>query len=226
MLSQKTKPTSRKFYGKWLYKVTLYLEGCALLRTDTIEQIKSFCTGPAPNRQLYHHRQKAWLNRDEIYDLCLFLEQYSKDEYSTRIESGWIDFYTNDQDFYNKISNKFILYVKHRFEPDSASINLLNENKNYITVKKLPKGRYNYRVYLLPHKMSSDKVEKQKYLDWVKTQAPKVTCSEAVEKWFLNTNWNWDRRYVLVEDEATLLMLKLRNAEVVGRIYNFVISDK
>jgi hypothetical protein len=31
---------------------------------------------------------------------------------------------------------------------------------------------------------------------------------------------------VLVEDEATVLMMKLRNAEVIGTVYKFVISDK
>jgi len=55
---------------------------------------------------------------------------------------------------------------------------------------------------------------------------PRVTCTPAVEKWFLITDWNWDRRYILVEDDQTLLMMKLRNADVVGKIYNFVISDK
>jgi len=226
MLSLKTKATNKKFYGKWLYKVTLHLEGCALLRTDSIDKIKEFCTGPEPQERMYHHRQKAWTNREDLYELCTFIEQYDKDTYNTRIESGCIDFYSNDKDFYDHISLKFEQHIKHRFEPNETTVDLLNENQNYITVKKLPKNKFRYRVYLLPHKMKSDKEAKQKYLDWLKTQVPRVTCTPAVEKWFLYTDWNWDRRYVLVEDEQTLLMLKLRNAEVVGRIYNFVISDK
>jgi hypothetical protein len=31
---------------------------------------------------------------------------------------------------------------------------------------------------------------------------------------------------VLVEDESTLLMMKLRGADVVGRVYNFIVCDK
>ena len=68
--------------------------------------------------------------------------------------------------------------------------------------------------------------DKNNYLDWIKKQDPRITCTPALEKWFINTDWNWDRRYVLVEDEATVLMMKLRNAEVVGSVYKFVISDK
>jgi hypothetical protein len=31
---------------------------------------------------------------------------------------------------------------------------------------------------------------------------------------------------VLVEDEGTLLMMKLRNSDVVGTVYNYVVTDK
>lgn len=95
-----------------------------------------------------------------------------------------------------------------------------------MAVKKLPHNRYRYRVYLLPHKMAKDREGKQKYISWLKSLGERVTCTPAVEGWFMHTDWNWDRRYILVEDEHTLLMLKLRNSEVVGRIYNYVLSDK
>jgi hypothetical protein len=78
----------------------------------------------------------------------------------------------------------------------------------------------------MPHKMAKDREGKQKYLAWLKSQAPRITCTPAIERWFLTTDWNWDRRYVLVEDESTLLMMKLRGADVVGRVYNFIVCDK
>lgn len=227
MLSQKTKTTNRKFYNKWLYKASFRLEGCAIFRNKSLDEIRSFCAGPAPEEK-YHWSfwTRAYTNKEIIDDIAVFLESYNKDIYSLRIESSMFDLYTNNKDLYDLVSNRFEEILRHRFEPSSANIDLLEENKNYITVEKLPKGRYNYRVYLLPHKMKGDREGKQKYLDWIKRQTPKITCTPAVEKWFLSTDWNWDRRYVLVEDEATLLMLKLRNSEVVGKIYNFVISDK
>jgi hypothetical protein len=50
--------------------------------------------------------------------------------------------------------------------------------------------------------------------------------SEAVKTWFIHTDWNWDRRYILVDEESTLLMLKLRNSDFMGKIYEYVIVDK
>lgn len=227
MLSQKTKTTSRKFYGKWLYKTSIRLDGCSIFRSKSIEDIVSFCQGEEPyDKHTFSMQRKAYVNRDIILDLCRILESVDKDSYNLRIESAQMDIYTNDIPLYTDLSMKFIDLLIHRFEPNAANIDLLNSDKNYITVDKLPKGRYNYRVYLLPHKMKGDREAKQQYLDWVKRQEPRITCTAAVEKWFMHTDWNWDRRYVLVEDESTLLMLKLRSAEVVGRIYNFVISDK
>jgi hypothetical protein len=71
--------------------------------------------------------------------------------------------------------------------------------------------------------MRGDKEAKKQYIDWIKKQSPRITFTDAIATWFLSTEWNWDRRYVLVEDDHTLLLLKLRNSEVVGRIYNYVI---
>lgn len=225
-LSLRTKKTTKKFYGKWLYKVSLRLEGCALFRTKTLDELEQFLEGPEPTGFPFAVHKKAWHNADYILDLCKAVKNYSKEDYSFRIEGGWIDIYTNEIELYKILSLKFDDILRHRFEPNDATIELLNTNSNYISVDKLPKGRYRYRVYLLPHKLARDRDEKLKYLAWLKKQSPRITCTPSLEKWFLATDWNWDRRYVLVEDEATLLMMKLRNPEVVGRIYNFIISDK
>lgn len=227
MLSLKTKPTTKKFYGKWLYKASFHLEGCALFRTKSLDDIKQFCLGPEPAvNYVYSLNAKAYANRAAMLDVADFLGNYPRDSFNLRIESAYIDIYTNDVAFYDNISIKFSNCLRHRFEPNAATIDILSENKNYIAVKKLPKDKYNYRVYLLPHKMAKDKEGKQKFINWLKMQSPKITCTEAIEKWFISTDWNWDRRYVLVEDESMLLMMKLRNPEVIGRAYNFIISDK
>lgn len=223
---QLTKQTSRKFYNKWLYKVTIRLSGCSMLRTKSLEEIKNFCKNGEPDEYKYSINSRAFANKDFIYDLVCLLENYPNNIYSKRIERDLIDFYTNDSSFYSDLSNKFSDLVTHRFEPNPETIDILNENSSRVAVKKLPHNRYNYKVYLLPHKMKGDKEGKEKYVNWLKNQNPRITCTKAVSDWFIKTEWNWDRRYVLVEDEATLLMLKLRNSEVVGRIYNYVVSDK
>ena len=227
MLQLKTKSTSRKFYNKWLYKISLQIEGCVIFRTQPLSNIKSWLShSDSDSGYHYENWRRAAVNKEIIISVCEFLSAHDEDMYATRVERNRLDVYTNDPEFYEKLSQHSQDYLVHRFEPNTNNLDVLNNSQNCITVNKLPKGKYRYRVYLLPHKMSNDREGKQKYLNWLNTQKPKVTCTPAVEKWFLATEWNWDRRYVLVEDESTLLMMKLRGAEVVGRIYNFVVCDK
>jgi hypothetical protein len=169
---------------------------------------------------------KAWNNRENLLTFFTMLEQHSKDTFNIRIEGASLDLYTNNPVVYEEFSTALTKQLIHRFAPEEASIDLLNNNSNCIIVKKLPKDRYRYRVYLRPHKMANDVEGKVGFIKWLRAQDGRITCSDSITGWFITTNWNWDRRYVLVEDESTLLMLKLRSADAVGRIYKFVVSDK
>lgn len=222
----KTLKTNRKFYNKWLYKVSLIVEGSGIFRFYPLDQIVEKLK--ESDHKTYHAHYivgKAQSNKNQIQDLTTFFLTLDSSTWTKRLEGNLLDFYTNDRKIYEDISNYFHSSVFHRFEPDENSINLLDESKT-IVCEKLPHNKYLYRAYLLPHKMAGDRETKQKYLDWLISQKPKITCTPAVQKWFIKTEWNWDRRYVLVEDDYALLMLKLRNSDVVGSIYKYVISDK
>lgn len=224
-MMNKTKQTNKKFYNKWLYKITLNLQGASLFRSMTLDEIIEFCNkGDATEYRPYSYHYKAFFNKEIIKDVVEFLKSIDKSIYTNRIENNRIDFYTNDEQFYSAFSTTFDQLVEHRFEPDLENINKLSSE--VILSKKYPHDRYRYRVYLLPHKLKGDKEAKTRYINWIKLQGEKITFSTAVEKWFLTTDWNWDRRYVLVEDEHTLLMLKLRESTVMGKVYNYVLSDK
>jgi hypothetical protein len=221
----KTLKTNKKFYNKWLYKVSLTMKGVTVFRSYSVSDIKEYYLQGNPESRPYSLLARGWPQREELANLADVLSMHDPKIWSKRIENTLIDFYTNDLTFYNDISNKFEYAVSQRFEPDESCSDLLDNPQTIITTK-LPHNKYKYRVYLKPHKLAGDQDTKQKYIDWLKGQHPRITCTPAVERWFIKTDWNWDRRYVLVEDEQTLLMLKLRNSEVAGRVYNYVIADK
>jgi hypothetical protein len=227
MIESKIKITNRKFYNKWLYKISLNVTGAGMFRVRTLDDIRAFCLGTEVEKMSSSHslNTRAHGNRENILALAEFLLGQDSSLWSKRIETHQMDFYTNDKNFYDEISKKFEHILLHKFEPSEESKDLLDQPQT-IVAKKLPHNRYNFKVYLLPHKLKGDKEAKKKYVEWLKSQSPRITCTKAVESWFVKTDWNWDRRYVLVEDEKTLLMLKLRNSEAVGRIYNYVICDK
>jgi hypothetical protein len=219
-----TKTTSHKFYNKWLYKISITQKGSAFFRNNSVDKVIDFCNTGEPGGYANSLQTIAYNNKEGILTLAEFFKEYDTNVWSKRIEGNSMDVYTNDSVLYDKFSAKFKDIIIHRFEPDLTNIDQLTDEK-VIVCKKLPHKIYQYKVYLLPHKMA-DKEEKRAVVEWLKKQKPKVTCTPAVERWFIKTDWNWDRRYILVQDEQSLLMLKLRAAEVIGRIYNYVVSDK
>lgn len=224
-MASKIKLSHKKFYDKWVYKVSLRINGISVIRSLGIEGTKELCLESCSDKRAFTIYQRCWDNRNQILPMINFLESIDSNKYFKRLETNILDIYTNDYEFYQLIYEKFSELVFYRAEPKNLGIDA-DTDADTVIVKRLPHNKYRYKVFLQPHKMKNDRIEKTKFVKWLQSQNPRITCSEAVATWFIQTNWNWDRRYILVEDENTLLMLKLRCAEAVGRIYNYKISDK
>ena len=153
----KSKTTSRKFYGKWLYKASIYIPGVAILRSKSLDDIIDFLAKPLPQTTNYRHslNVKAHANAAYLIKLCKFLKPLQIHLWTKRIETNQLDFYTNDQSIYNDFCNKFNLILTQKFEPAANDLELLNNQYTIIT-KKLPHNKYRYRAFLRPHKMKGD----------------------------------------------------------------------
>jgi len=220
-----TYQTTKKYYNKYLYKITLRIPGVASLRYDIpavlLEKIKKQVE-PIRNRSLFwkHHN----LNHNDGIQFLKILNEFNG-EYGKRIESYSIDVYTNNQVLYDKLSKNLEHAAIHRTEPDLANQQLYDD-VNTIVCKNLPHGKYEYKVYLQPHKIPADRETRYSIIQWLAKQCPKITFTDAVQHWLLYTTQNWDRRYILVDNEQTLLMLKLRHSELFGKVYKHVVADK
>jgi hypothetical protein len=214
--------TTRKFYNKWLYKVTLNIPGVAIFRQYKLEQIPFL--NFAGQKHTHSTMGRAALHKQELIALSVFLSKWDSELWAKRIECNGVDFYTNDKTMYEELFLNFEEVVSARSEPNECDLDIL-EHTGSIIVKKLPHDKYAYKAFLLPHKLK-DRQDKREYVNWISGQSDRILISDVVKEWFVKTDWNWDRRYVLIEDSQTLLMLKLRNPEVLGRVYDYVISDK
>lgn len=221
----KVQYTRRKFYGKWLYKVSFRVPGVSILRVKPIETVIPFLElSNDPSLLPNSIKFKAHQSKDTIKRIVEFLITLNIDSWTKRIENDILDIYTNDEGIFNNATSVLKDIVHNASAPDPNNISILDNSSNVI-VKKYPHNKYKHKVYLLPHRMSKDESVRVKYLDWVESQ-PNILISSAVKDWFVRTFWNWDRRYVLVEDSQTLLMLKLRNPDVIGKVYDYVLTDK
>ncbi len=206
-MSNKVKQTTRKFYNKWTYKLSFSKKGLAVLRWKPIEDaIES-------------------TDDQDIKSLFTSLSKIEPEKYCKRCESSILDIYTNDESVFSSLYEKHQSILKQAFAPKKGSEDLLLDEKHVILAKKLPHDRYQYKVFLQPHKISSQE-EKNNFINWLSTQEPRVNVTETVKEWFYKTSWNWDRRYMYVEDDKTLLLIKLKNSQALGTIYTYKVSDK
>lgn len=220
------KTTNKKFYGKWLYKVTLHVPGIAILRVKNPETVIDFIDNHYPEHTYppYSVYYKLKSNKDSIRRVCNFLVSAGSIDWTKRIEAESIDIYTNDKKLYTDTCSTLSDLIIHHFEPENSILE--NENQYTIVAKKLPHNRYKYKVFLRPHKLAHDKLAKASLIDWISAQGDRILISDAVKTWFIDTNWNWDRRYLFVDNEQTLVMLKMRNSDAVGKVYEYKIVDK
>ena len=203
---KKIKQTTRKFYNKWNYKISFSFKGISYLRISPPFEAAKRARNP------------------EVEEIGTELESLDPNSYSKRLESSLLDVYTNDRVIFDRLYHKFSKNVRNAFSPDDSFENLISKG-HHILAKKLPHDRYRYKVFLQPHKIKSPE-EKIQYISWIDNQIPKIHITDTVKQWFLKTSWNWDRRYMYVEDESMLLILKLKKPEALGTVYSFVVSDK
>lgn len=198
--------TKRRFYNKWTYKISLKIPENRDLRFKPLDEI------------IRKSKNKS------LVIFCETLIDKPKDSYGTRIERDNIDLYFNDPDYLDEAVSKFSSKdILATWTPEENCLDLLEKPRTIIS-KKLPYDKFNYKVYILPHKV--DKAQKIKFISWTDTQDSRILISENVKEWFIKTEWNWDRRYMYVEDEKTLLMLKLKNPDIVGSVYSYTINTR
>lgn len=223
LLTKKTRYCNRKFYNKWSYKVTIEVLGAAIFRCFSNNEILEAFSNLKSFRRKSYFIERALEDQEHIKQLIEFLNKNNLVDITKRIERESIDFYTNDKKVYDELSRTFTLRLRHRIELREGAN---QELENIISVARYPHGKYQYKVFLRPHKFNNDMSAKKHFLEWIENQGDRIKISSAVKQWFLTNNYNWDPRYIYVENEATLLMLSMRNTEAIGKVYRHHIIDK
>ena len=222
------KETKKLFYNKWIYKIGLNIQGCAVLRMKSGQALEDFLSELPFSFPAVKYsgslQARAMNSKNTLIKLNFLLQSYEKKTYSTRIEGDFFDVYTNNKTIISEIQEEFDKYVRLISKPKVKNIDLLLKNEHSIFVRSLPKEKYEYRVYLKPHRVDQDK--KSSFLSWLETQGDATSISPSLADWFTKCSMNWDRRYILVDNDKTLLMIKLHTPDAVGTVYKYQVTDK
>jgi len=227
-MSPTLKETKKLFYGKWLYKISLIIPGCGVLRTKSTEDLVYFLSELPFSFPADQHPQslqaRALKSKSDLLKINELTSHYKKQDFGKRIEGDFFDLYTNKKNIIDELEKEFKDHVRLISKPKIKNIDKLLKNEHSIFVDALPKDKYEYRVYLKPHNVSSDR--KEGFLSWLESQGDRTTLSGSLIEWFRKNSMNWDRRYILVDNEKTLLMIKLHSPDAIGTVYKYEIVDK
>jgi hypothetical protein len=138
-LSIQTKQTIRLFNGKYKYKIVLLSKAASWFRgNDHLTVVKKGLDSADTN-------SISWVRKltlaDKNYVLKLLTAMTTMSEYSIRVESPYINFYTNNANDVEKLAKINSENVKYVSLPVPGSENLLDDKK--VLVKNL---NYAYKV--------------------------------------------------------------------------------
>lgn len=197
----KFKKTTKLFFDKYLYKVSLFTPIAEMFRCKKIdlikEELQSYDDKFSKQNRNFISIPRIYLkqiNKDEFYamlEVINLLENFDE-EFNTRIEGKILSFYSNNEQLIDNISNVTGIKVREVYKPlDKKIADFLMENHRVVI-------RTNYTHKYKVH-ISGLKKEADNFVIWAqKLSKVKLTSND----------YRWES-YFYVQDEKTLSMCRL-----------------
>lgn len=190
-----TKQTTRLFIGKYKYKIVLLSKVASFFRSKDIDTIKKNIINcrisPSP-----WQRNVAEVDLTFAEKIAGFIS--TTDNFIIRIESPYLNFYTNTASDIEKLAKVDPEHVKYVCLPAPGSEAELDLKK--VIVKKID---HQYRVT-----MGRSRQNHNSFVDWCENHPDKVKLPKRA-KHDLRRDHSWGGYYFYVKDEKTLTMVKM-----------------
>lgn len=207
--SIQTKQTIRLFHGKYKYKIVLLSKAASWFRgNDHLTNVKKgLATADAS--------PSSWVRKltsaDKSYVLKLLAAMTPMTDYSIRIESPYINFYTNNDSDVEKLAKIDSDHVKYVCLPAPGSESLLDDKK--VLVKNLD---YAYKI-----NMSRTRSNHSNFVTWCADKTDRIRLTKTAKR-NLSRDGAWGGYYFYVRDDKTLTMVKMFLGEGIGNIESVV----
>lgn len=222
----KIQPTTRKFYNKWFNKLSFYLPGGRMLSfhsTSDILKLMSDPTGSLIGRWQYESLSAMNACKQDWVKFIFLLNAIPNSDFQKRSESDVVNIYTNDENFIDSAKKDLAHRIVEIYEPTLESLKLLDTEEKILLVNKLPYEKFNFRVIIKPHKLKRE--QKEQFITFLENN-PGIGIQDSVKEFIRTNEMNWDRRYVYVDTDKTLMLLKLAFTDAVSTIHRYVLNDK
>jgi hypothetical protein len=211
------KLTKKLFYGTYQYKIVLVCAGASLFRTNDLDAVlenlkqvkKDF--NEDDKYLIFKNRNFIRTKEDLDYALKLRHELSLLTDFDLRIESPWVNVYTNSKSAVDTLSKIDKSKVKYISEPPADSPLAVN------TII-LPKINFDYRVTI--GRSSQDCTA---FVSWASTNS-KLKLTKSCTKALLKPR-SWGGSYFYITGDNNLLMAKMHLGGCISKVER-IIKDK
>ena len=216
--NMKISKTTKLFYSKWPYKVSVRTRGAYLIRFYGAEILIRRFDDPTDN--FSYHRLKP----HELEDLekcarnVLKLKNIPNIKY--RYEGGTINLFTDTIEVFDIICNTFLSKIVEVWKPtNDFEIQHLKDNINNVIVDVLPYNKYKYKVVL---RYNTPAAIRESIFKWLGNNQFSTRPSNATRR-FLTCHSYIQSPFIYIEDDKTLMMLQLIAGEQIKKTEKYII---
>lgn len=193
--SIQVKQTTKLFNGKYKYKVVLVTKTAGWFRGADLEHVRTMASIEDMSTHAQWARGITYDEKEYAIKLANAMQKMS--DFTIRVESPYINFYTNVELDVEKLAKTNVSSVKYISMPVPGSEANLDDKK--IIVKNLD---YDYRVT-----MGRTRQNYNNFLQWcVGKDKVKLTKRASLH---LSKEHSWGGYYFYVKDEKSLTMVKM-----------------
>ncbi len=203
-LSIQTKQTIRLFSRKYKYKIVLLSRAASWFRGNDFNNVKK-------NFGVANLGSMKLTTNDLLYAQKLLVAFSSMSDYIIRVESPYINFYTNNELDIEKLAKIDSEHVKYVCLPTPGSESLLDDKK--VLVKNLD---YAYKI-----NMGRTRSNHSNFVTWCEDKEDRIRLTKTAKK-SLSKDQAWGGYYFYVRDDKTLTMVKMFLGEGINAVESVV----
>lgn len=189
------KKTTRLFNNKYKYKIVILTKCASWFRGNNLDHVKERLNVSNSEKKLLWEEKITSTDKIFASKLCLTLS--SLNDYLLRVESPLISIYSNDPKDIEKIAKIDAGQIKYVSYPDPSTEAALDDHK--IITKNIT---HEFKVT-----MGRTRQSHTNFVEWCKDKEKVKLTKRAKSQ--LSKNNSWGGYYFYVQDEKTLIMVKM-----------------
>ena len=224
--------TKKLFYGKWPYKIEIYVKGASRVHYSGPTTTLEWCLGKKQvsywdnEYGFWGARHSAGIDKVELGKFAIavtpFLEM--KDTLKIRCEGGHLNFFTDSKDIVDQLKQALYPWIQAITAPgsDEELAFLLDNGRRKSICNRLPHSKYKFRVYL---NTNFESTQRESFYQWLLKYDDKVDFPGSTERWLTSVIYYTQDPFVYVENEKMLSMMLLYLGNHTKRVEEFILRD-